>query len=935
MISSPYIHNAPYIESLFEAYQRDPQSIPSEWGDLFSKVSVGRDINWESFDQLSTRPFSESQNISSTSTSQAVHDSIRALMMIRNYRVRGHLHADLDPLKIEKRHPHTELSPSFYGFEEADYNRLIYLDGVLGFQIATLHQVLERLHKTYCGTIGVEFMHIQDPDKKNWIQEFFESIPFTLAPPQKKALLNDLIRAELFEKFLHTKFQGAKRFGLDGGESLIPAMESILHSITQQGVEHLVMGMAHRGRLNILTNIIGKPFRNLFSKFLAAKENPYAIGSGDVKYHLGYSNDRVIDNKKLHLSLVSNPSHLEAINPVVLGKVRSEQYHFNDTKRKKVMGLLMHGDAAFAGQGLVAETLELSDLPGYRTGGTLHIIINNQIGFTTSPPHSRSSPYSSDIAKAIQAPIFHVNSDDPEAVLRVCKAAVDYREHFGQDVVIDLICYRRYGHNESDEPSFTQPLMYKAIHQHPSTATLYGEKLQKDGVISAEEMSNLSADFQERLDADYQKAVAGEDCFDHPHWLKGAWQGIESSASDDHAPEVQPPTGVSPEVIKSLGQNIFKIPENFALNSKIARQLQAKQKMIETGEGFDWGTAEALAFATLLDEEYLVRLSGQDCGRGTFSHRHAVLVDQETEKKYIPLSHLHKGYFEVIDSPLAEASVLGFEYGYSSANPHQLVIWEAQFGDFANGAQVIIDQFLSAGEMKWARQNGLVLLLPHGFEGQGPEHSSARLERFLQLCGEGNWSVANCSTPANYFHILRRQLKQTYRKPLVLMTPKSLLRHKLCVSSLSDFEGTFKPVISDTKNPEMIEKVILCSGKIYFDFLEESLKNNHAHTAIIRLEQFYPWPKHDLIKALTPYKHAEIIWCQEEPENMGAWHFVDRRLEAILHHIQAHTPRPFVIARPVAASTATGLLSRHEKEQRLIIEKAFAPTHVKPLSAIK
>ncbi len=985
--ASPYIHNASYIEGLFDSFRIDPSSVPQEWRDYFEGVmGEGVPLSSSTNAQLDVVPIvSHASPVLSSplsypspttppakSSSGAVKDSIRALMMIRNYRVRGHLHADLDPLKLEKRPSHTELDPSFYGFTKDDEDRLIDLDGVLGFQTATIKDILYRLKKTYCGTIGVEFMHIQDPVRKQWIQESFEIIPFALTPYQKKKILLDLIRAELFEKFLHTKFQGAKRFGLDGGESLIPLMECILGNVTadaeqdpktvqessqgtsqstpqEQGkVQHLVIGMAHRGRLNVITHILGKPYRKLFAKFLSTKDDPYAIGSGDVKYHLGYSSERLIQGKKLHLSLMANPSHLEAVNPVVLGKVRAEQHHLQDTQRQKVMSLLIHGDAAFAGQGLVAETLELSDLTGYRTGGTLHIIINNQIGFTTSPPHSRSSPYSSDIAKAIQAPIFHVNSDDPEAVLRVCRIACHYRAKFAQDVVIDLICYRRYGHNEADEPSFTQPLMYKTIAKHPTTATFYAKKLIAEKTLSEGDVKRLYADTQDVLEEEYRMAVEGEDCFNHPHWLKGLWQGIEPGPTDNHiGTSQQTITGVSQEKIREIGGILFKIPKGVAVNNKIIRQLQAKQKMLETGEGFDWATAEALAFATLLDEGHHVRLSGQDCGRGTFSQRHAVLIDQETEEKYIPLNHLKENQplFDIVDSPLAEASVLGFEYGYSSAHPQNLVLWEAQFGDFANGAQVVIDQFLAAGEMKWSRQNGLVLLLPHGFEGQGPEHSSARLERFLQLCGEGNWCVAYCSTPANYFHILRRQLKQAYRKPLILMTPKSLLRHRLCLSSMADFEGAFKPVIAPPQeamkqspssgDPQAVEKVILCSGKIYYDLIEALAQTGTRHVAIIRVEQFYPWPKQDLIQVLEPYKKAVFMWCQEEPENMGAWHFVDRRLEETLIDLGARECRPRVIARLCAASPATGLLKRHEKEQKAIIEAALAPNQTNSLSTTK
>lgn len=927
--------NLVYLETLYNAYLADPNSVSSDVRVYFESLGPAPKGFLERSERVSSfvkgvgsEPVSDSP--STASTHLAVQDSIRALMLIRNYRVRGHLHADLDPLKLDKRAEHPELLPEFYGFTDADYDRPIFLDGVLGFQNPTLTQILERLKKTYSSTIGVEFMHIQDPERKSWIQETFESTPFALSPQQKKQLLTNLLKAELFEKFLHTKFQGAKRFGLDGGESLIPGLDHVIHVAANQGTQHIVIGMAHRGRLNVITNIIGKPYRKLFAKFLSTQDDPYALGSGDVKYHLGYSSERTLDGKNVHLSLAANPSHLEAVDPVVLGKVRAEQLYLQDRDRKKVMGILMHGDAAFAGQGLVAETLCLSGLKGYLTGGTLHIIINNQIGFTTSPPHSRSSPYCSDIAKGIQAPIFHVNADDPEAVIRVFQAATNYRERFQEDVVVDLICYRRYGHNESDEPSFTQPLMYKAIAEHPSTATIYANKLCADRITSEEEIETLKNTLKENLETDYKKATAADDCYDPPHWLQGSWKGIQPGPFDNMSSDQQPETGVDLKTLRALGKKIFSEPREIRVNSKILRQLKAKQEMMDSGKGIDWATAEALSFASLLSEGHHVRVSGQDCGRGTFSQRHAVLVDQETEKKYTPLEHVDdkQAIFEVIDSPLAEASVLGFEYGYAGANPRHLVLWEAQFGDFVNGAQVIIDQFLVAGEMKWLRQNGIVLLLPHGFEGQGPEHSSARLERFLQLCGDGNWIVANCSTPANYFHILRRQLKQKYRKPLILMTPKSLLRHKMCISDLSEFDAKtcFSPVISDSpKDTQKIQKVVLCSGKIYYDLLKAIQESKADHIALIRLEQFYPWPQKELMRALSAYKNAYFVWCQEEPENMGAWSFVDRRLENLLIEIQAKNPCVDCIARPASSSPATGFLKRHEEEQQQLIDAILAP----------
>ena len=945
------IGNVAYLEALYEAYMTNPDTVDSEIRHYFSSLEKGTMASFSQGNPKTTplpSPSVKAGPLKGNSTGltpvnqSAVHDSIRALMLIRNYRVRGHLHADLDPLKIEKRENHPELSPEFYGFLEADYDRPIFLDGVLGFENATLHQILERLKKTYSSTIGVEFMHIQDPERKAWVQETFESVPFALTPQQKKRVLENLLKAELFEKFLHVKFQGAKRFGLDGGESVIAGLEAIVENAAENRLKQVVIGMSHRGRLNVITNTIGKNYRTLFAKFFADKEDPHALGSGDVKYHLGFSNERDIHGHKIHLSLASNPSHLEAVDPVVLGKVRAEQFHLGDTDRKKIMGILLHGDAAFAGQGLVPETLCLSDLKGYRTGGTLHIIVNNQIGFTTSPPHSRSSPYSSDVAKGIQAPIFHVNGDDPESVVRVCRIAADYRRTFQHDVVIDIVCYRRYGHNESDEPSFTQPVMYKTIANHPSTATLYGERLLKEGALSQKDLDQLRDGIQNNMEDDYKRALAGDDCYDQPHWLKGAWKDIKAGPNDNLSILDTPLTGVKKITLSHLGEKLFQQPKDFNINPKILRQLQAKQKMMSDGEGIDWATAEALAFGSLLSEGHHVRLSGQDCGRGTFSQRHAVLVDQENEEKYVPLNHIHADQppFEVIDSPLAEASVLGFEYGYAGANPQDLVLWEAQFGDFANGAQVIIDQFISAGEMKWLRQNGIVMLLPHSYEGQGPEHSSARLERFLQLCGDGNWFVANCSTPANYFHILRRQVKLPYRKPLILMTPKSLLRNKRCVSSLSDFtEGTsFKTVIADTRvNPKDVEKVIMCSGKVYYDLLQAAEETQENHVALIRVEQFYPWPHKELMEALAPYQSAQFVWCQEEPENMGAWSFVDRRLEQVLVDLKVKNNRPSVISRPVSASPATGLLKRHEVEQKQIVDEALSMTknERKPLTALR
>lgn len=863
----------------------------------------------------------------------SIRDSLRALMMIRAYRVRGHLGAQLDPLDLEKPKYHAELDPLTYGFTAYDFERPIYMDGILGFDhMATLREILAKLKSSYCGHIGVEFMHILDPDQKAWIQHQFEQEAPTFSDFEKKKILKDLIRAELFEKFIHVKYPGAKRFGLDGGESLLPALEALLLHMGEKGVDEIAMGMSHRGRLCVLANFLNQPMRMIFAQFNGTNiyKGEFDFGSGDVKYHQGFSNQRTVLGKKIHLSLTANPSHLEAVDPVTLGKVRAKQLLQGDSDRKKILGVLLHGDAAFAGQGMVAETLELSGLPGYRTGGTIHIIINNQIGFTTSPPHSRSSSYSSDVAKVIQAPIFHVNGDDPEAVVRVMRVACDYQRQFGHDVVIDLLCYRRYGHNEGDEPFFTQPLMYKKIAEHPTVSSLYKKQLAECNAISDADVASITQEVQQHSQSEFNAAaLIGTDVHERfkPDWLEGYWSGIRSQQYMKDGDAVTQ-TGVNIDQLQLIGKKLLSIPDGFNLHPKLARAWEQKRTMFGTGKNFDWSTAEALAFGSLLTEGHHVRLSGQDCQRGTFSQRHAVLTDQENENKHIPLNHLanKQGFFEVIDSPLAEASVLGFEYGYSASCPHGLIMWEAQFGDFANGAQVIIDQFIASAEAKWFRMSALVMLLPHGHEGQGPEHTSARLERYLQLCAEENMQVVNCSTPANYFHALRRQIRGAYRKPLVMMTPKSLLRHRVAVSSLSDMAHgtTFTKIYNDPDgDPTQVKRVIICSGKIYYDILQVKLEQNRTDIALIRLEQFYPFPTIELIETLIPYRHAQFIWCQEEPYNMGAWIFLDRRFEKILNEINADQKRFECRSRPEAASPATGFLSRHIQEQTELINKAL------------
>ncbi|MBE1237728.1 2-oxoglutarate dehydrogenase E1 component [Phaeovibrio sulfidiphilus] len=861
---------------------------------------------------------------------QETLDSIRALMLIRAYRATGHLKARTDPLNLSRPEDHPELLYTTYGFTDADLDREIFIDNVLGLEHAPLRQIIDVLEDTYCNTVGVEFLHIQDPAQKSWIQRRIEGERnHTLFTAEgKTAILERLTHAEGFEKFLQVKYTGTKRFGLEGGESLIPALEQILKRGSQLGVRDFNVGMAHRGRLNVLTTIMHKPYRAIFSEFQGNSATPDEMqGSGDVKYHLGTSAIREFDGISVAMSLQSNPSHLEAADPVVLGKVRAKQTQISDTERRKVVGVLIHGDAAFAGQGIVAECFALSRLKGYRTGGTVHFVINNQIGFTTSPQYSRSGQYCTDIAKMIQAPIFHVNGDDPEAVVHVSRIAIEFQQEFGVDVVVDMVCYRRQGHNESDEPAFTQPLMYKAIREHETTRTLYASQLVREGVITPLDADAMEKAFSDHLEEEFKASQTYRP--NKADWLMGRWEGLEALTGEEEFR--QDPTRVGADVLRTVGRAISTPPKDFDVNPKILRQLKAKGQMMTTGEGIDWATAEALAFGTLLVEGTPVRLSGQDSGRGTFSQRHAVLVDQTNENRYIPLEHISEGQarFEVIDSPLSEFSVLGFEYGYSLAEPRGLVMWEAQFGDFANGAQVIFDQFVSSAESKWLRMSGLVMLLPHGFEGQGPEHSSARPERFLQLCAENNMQVCNITTPANYFHALRRQIRRNFRKPLVVFSPKSLLRHKLAVSPLSEFtESGFHRVIGET-DPAIADnadarRVVLCSGKIYYDLLAAREEQGIKDVVLIRVEQLYPWPKDTLMTQLRRYPKAEIVWAQEEPGNMGAWPFAVRRIEYLLDELGCrHQRRALYAGRVPAASPATGLFKKHLVEQAQVIDQAL------------
>jgi len=833
---------------------------------------------------------------------------------------------------------HPELDPKSYGFTEADMDRPIFIDNVLGLTHASMRQILDIVKRTYCGTFALQYMHISNPEEAGWLKERIEGYGKEIAFTRegRKAILNKLVEAEGFEKFLHVKYMGTKRFGLDGGESLIPAMEQIIKRGGALGVEEIVIGMPHRGRLSVLANVMEKPYRAIFNEFQGGSYKPDEVeGSGDVKYHLGASSDREFDGNTVHLSLTANPSHLEAVDPVVLGKVRAKQSQMGDTSRSKVLPILLHGDAAFAGQGVVAECFGLSGLKGHRTGGTLHLIVNNQIGFTTAPQFSRSSPYPTDIALMVEAPIFHVNGDDPEAVVHAARVAIEFRQKFHKDVVIDMFCYRRFGHNEGDEPMFTQPLMYKAIKGHKTTLQLYTERLVADGLIPEGEIEDMKAAFQAHLNEEFE---VGKDYRPNKaDWLDGRWSGL----SRPERRYQRGKTAVDMATLRKVGAALTRLPESFEPHKTVQRMLDTKAKMIESGEGIDWATGEALAFGTLLVEGYPVRLSGQDCTRGTFSQRHSGIIDQMTEERYHPLNHISsdQATYEVVDSMLSEYAVLGYEYGYSLAEPNALTLWEAQFGDFANGAQIMIDQFISSGEAKWLRMSGLVLLLPHGYEGQGPEHSSARPERFLQMCAGDNMIVANVTTPANYFHILRRQLLRSFRKPLILMTPKSLLRHKLAVSKLKDFAkgSSFHRVLWDDAEidaehlsttelvpDEKIRRVVLCSGKVYYDLLEERDARGIRDVYLMRLEQFYPFPALSLTKELGRFKNAQIVWCQEEPKNQGYWTFVEPNIEWVLGRIGAKYPRPSYVGRPAAASPATGLAREHKAQQEALVDAALS-----------
>ena len=931
--------NSQFIEEMYVRFIENDPELPDSWKKYFSDLnedlnSVTKEITgptWGpkkiSIDPKRNRKLEENLN----GSEKEKVDSIKAIALIRAYRIRGHLIANLDPLGLMKRDYLYELHPNDHGFKSEDFDRKIYLNSYMDVGYASVNEIIAKLRKVYCSSIGAEYMHITNPTEKVWFRERMEKdenqINFT--EKGKDAILNKIIQAEGFEKFLAKKYVGTKRFGLDGAESLIPALEQIIKRGGQLGVKEIKIGMSHRGRLNVLANVLQKSYKRIFNEFAGEFASSSEDSTGDVKYHLGASSDRTFDGNSVHVSLTDNPSHLEAVNPVVLGQTRAKQYFHNDKERKKVIPLLIHGDAAFAGQGVVAECFAMSGLKGHNTGGTIHIIVNNQIGFTTSPRFARSSPYPSDLGKIVEAPILHCNGDDPEAVVHCAKIAIEFRQKFNKDVVIDMICYRRFGHNEGDEPSFTQPLMYKKIRSHLSTLNIYGKKLIEENSLSEEKFKNKINDFKNLLDDQFKNA---NDYKPKLNWFEGTWSRYQPKKGKDKRGQ----TGVDIPKLKKLSEKINFLGPELNIHKTIQKIFINRNKCVQEEKNIDWANAETLAFATLLQEGYPVRLVGQDSGRGTFSQRHSVLRNQEDNSRYVPLDHVSSKQkkFEVVDSFLSELAVLGFEYGYSLVEPETLTVWEAQFGDFANGAQVVIDQFIASGERKWFRASGLVLLLPHGYEGQGPEHSSARLERFLQLCAQENLQVLNCTTPANYFHALRRQIHREFRKPLVIMTPKSLLRNKYCVSNIEDFgkNNSFHRVLEDhalnkknklieLKKPKKIRKVVICSGKIYFDLLDAREKAKVDDVVLIRIEQLYPFPVRSLASTIKPYaENAKFIWCQEEPKNMGAWFSVRDYIQWTLDNLEVKKKIEFIGRNP-SASPATGYAKRHAKQQKEIIDK--------------
>ncbi len=901
--------NAPFVEDLYATYLRDPTAVSAQWRAYFDALPTPGPSGGASHAPGTADPGVATEKQGAVS---------RLVQTLSN---RGHLIANIDPLGLMKRERPRVLDPGYVGLGDADLDTEFFTGSRNGWipKRATLREILARLEQVYCGTIGAEFAHVSDTDERIWLQDEFQlgRMQQRFSTEERRNIFWQLTAAEGLERYLHTRFVGQKRFSLEGSEALIALLDDLVQESGRGGVEETIIAMAHRGRLNVLVNVLGKAPGDLFSEFEGKARHD--LGSGDVKYHKGFSADLRTPGGNVHVMLAFNPSHLEIVNPVAEGSVRARQERRGDTRGEKVLAILVHGDAAFAGQGVVMETLQMSQTRGYGTGGSIHVVINNQVGFTTSEPHdARSTTYCSDVAKMIEAPILHVNADDPEAVIFVTRLALRYRQKFRKDIVIDLVCYRRLGHNEADEPAATQPLMYRAIRQHPAVRKLYAERLVAEGVLAAGEAEQLAEQYRQSLDEGRHQVHPSLGMIGNQHTID--WSRYQSV--DAHEPVA---TALAAAKLAALGRRILQYPDGFTLHPRVAQVVINRSKMLAGTQPLDWGCAETLAYASLLDDGYAIRISGQDCGRGTFFHRHAVLHDQNSERTYTPLQHIGEKQprFTIIDSLLSEEAVLGFEYGYSSTSPDCLAIWEGQFGDFVNGAQVLIDQFISSGEAKWGRLCGLTLFLPHGYEGQGPEHSSARLERFLQLCAENNMQVCVPSTPAQMFHMLRRQMLRPLRKPLIVMTPKSLLRHELSVSSIEDLTGGgFASVIDDidASPSASVRRVVFCSGKVYFDLLKARRAESLPGIAIVRVEQLYPFPATEYSAVLERYPHAtDLVWCQEEPQNQGAWFQIRHRLQ----ELSGETRLVYYAGRASASAPATGLGRIHEAEQRELVQTAL------------
>ena len=928
--------NAGYVEDLYETYLVDPNAVPPQWRDYFDRLprvessvvqlnDVPHSVLRERFARIGKmRVRTEATVAHDSQATEYERKQVRCIQLISAYRQRGHQKAQLDPLNLSPRPPVPDLELGFHQLSDADLDTVFQIGTLyLGTSDATLRQIVDAMDRTYCHTLGAEFMHIVDTEQRHWIMSRMESVRSApeMPPAQRLGILQQLNAAEGLEKSLGSKYPGTKRFGLEGGESLIPMMSEAIQRVGGYGAKEICIGMAHRGRLNVLINILGKNPSELFDEFEGRVSFEH---SGDVKYHQGFSSNVMTPGGELHLALAFNPSHLEIVAPVIEGSVRARQDRRQDPYGDTVVPIVIHGDAAFAGQGVVMETLQMSQTRGYRTGGTLHIVLNNQVGFTTSKREdARSTEYCTDVAKMVQAPIFHVNADDPEAVVFATQLAVDFRNTFKRDVVIDLVCYRRRGHNEADEPAVTQPLMYQKIRSHPSTRDLYAHRLISEGVLTEEQDREWTEQYREALDR-------GEPLVSSLVREPNTELFVDWTPYLGHDWTVDADTSVSTARIKALSERMCTAPEGFVIQRQVGKILEDRQRMAAGAADINWGFAETLAYASLLEEGYPVRMTGQDIGRGTFSHRHAVLHNQKTDEAYVPLQHLsqEQAPFRIFDSLLSEEAVLAFEYGYSTTSPTGLVIWEAQFGDFANGAQVVIDQFITSGEHKWSRLCGLTMLLPHGYEGQGPEHSSARLERYLQLCAEHNIQVCVPTTPAQVFHMLRRQAIRPLRKPLVVMSPKSLLRHKEAVSSLEDLsEGHFHTVLDETDaiDAQAVKRLVLCSGKVFYDLRAARRARDIDDVAIIRIEQLYPFPESDLGEIVSRYPNLEdAVWCQEEPMNQGAWYASQHHMRRVIQRSKVDVYLRYA-GREASASVSAGYTALHLKEQEQFIEEALGP----------